>query len=66
MSTIEIKQQLHRFIEEGDDKFVRMFYEMAKAYDVQLKKDNMIAEGEEDVANGRVYSLDEAREMLDS
>ena len=48
MSTIDLKQELHEFINQGDDKFVKMFYEMAKAYLVQLRKDKMIAESEED------------------
>ncbi len=64
MSTLEIKQELHQFIEDGDDQFVRMFYEMAKAYVVQGKKDRMITEGEEDVSHGRTYSLEEARKMV--
>ena len=72
MSTIEIKQelhrfidsQIHRFIDEGDDKFVKMFYEMAKAYATQYKKDRMLVEGEEDVDNERTYSLSEVRKLL--
>ena len=64
MNTLEIKQKLHQFIEDGDDQFVRMFYEMAKAYVVQGKKDRMIAEGEEDVSHGRTYPLEEARKMV--
>lgn len=64
MGTIEIKQELHQFIDEGDDTFIKMFHEMAKAYISQKKKDRMIAEGEEDVAEGRTHTLKEAREML--
>ena len=64
MSTVEIKQELHQFIDEGDETFVKMFYEMAKAYVSQRKKDRMIAEGEEDVAMGRTHTLKEARGML--
>lgn len=64
MSTVEIKQELHQFIDEGDDTFVKMFYEMAKAYVAQRKNDRMIAEGEEDVAMGRTHTLQEAREIL--
>lgn len=66
MSTIEIKQKLHEFVDTGDDKFVKMFYEMAKVYMEQLQKDKMILEGEEDIKAGRTYSLKEAKKMLDT
>lgn len=66
MSIVEIKKELHQFIDAGDDKFVKMFYEMAKAYVVQLQKDKMIAEGEEDIKAGRTHSLKEAKKILDS
>lgn len=66
MSTIEIKQKLHKFVDAGDDKFVKMFYEMAKVYMEQLQKDKMILEGEEDIKAGRTYSLREAKKMLDN
>jgi hypothetical protein len=65
MNTVEIKQELHQFINEGDDKFVKMFYEMAKAYMVQKRKDKMIAEGEDDIKKGHLHSLKEAKEIMD-
>lgn len=66
MSTIEIKQELHKFVDTGDDKFVKIFYEMAKVYMEQLQKDNMIVEGEEDIIAGHTYSLSESKKMLDN
>lgn len=66
MSTIEIKQKLHEFVDTGDDKFVKMFYEMAKVYMEQLQKDKMILEGEEDIKAGRTYSLKEGKKMLNN
>lgn len=66
MSTIEIKQELHKFVDTGDDKFVKIFYEMAKVYMEQLQKDNMIVEGEEDINAGRTYSLSESKKMLEN
>jgi len=66
MSTIEKKQELHKFIDMGDAKFVKMFYEMAKVYMQQLEKDKMILEGEEEIQAGRTYSIKEAKKMLDS
>lgn len=66
MSTIELKQELHNYIDQGDDKFIKMFYEMAKAYMLQKQKDKMIAEAEEDIEKGRTYSLKEAKEIMDN
>lgn len=65
MSTIELKQELHNYIDKGDDKFIKMFYEMAKAYMLQKQKDKMIAEAEEDIEKGRVYSLEEVKKLMD-
>ena len=65
MSTIKIKKELHEFIDRGDDTFVKMFYEMAKVYIKQTKRDKMILEGEEDVKSGRTLSLKEAKKMLE-
>ena len=64
MSTVEIKQELHEFIDTGDDKFVKMFYEMAKAYIVQLRKDKMIAEGENDIKEGRIHSQQDVKDFI--
>ena len=65
MSTIELKRELHSFIDEEDDKSVKIFYQMVKSYIVQKRKDKMIAEGEEDIKNGRLHSLQEAKEIMD-
>ncbi len=56
MSTLELKQELYQFINEGDEKFVKMFYEMAKACSVQINKDKMIAESEQDIKAGKIHS----------
>lgn len=64
MSTIELKKELHNYIENADDQFVKMFYEMAKAYMLQKNKDKMIAEGEQDIKNGQTYSLEQAKELM--
>jgi hypothetical protein len=66
MSTLELKQELHQLINEGDEKFVKMFYEMAKAYSVQIKKDKMIAESEEDIKAGKIHSQIEVQKMIES
>ena len=49
MKALELKQELHNFINQGDEKFIKMFYEMAKAYMQQLQHDKLIAESEKDI-----------------
>ena len=66
MSTLELKQELHEFINEGDEKFVKMFYEMAKAYVIQIKKDRMIAESEDDIKSGKIHSQVEVQKIIES
>ncbi len=64
MSTIELKKELKNYIDDGDDKFIKIFYEMAKAYMLQRDKDKMIAEGEMDIKNGQTFTLEEAKEIM--
>lgn len=66
MSTLEIKQELHDIINQADDKLVKTFYEMAKAYVSQMRKDKMIAESEEDIKAGRIHSQTEAQKIIES
>lgn len=66
MGTAEIKQELHEFIDHGDDKFLKIFYEMAKAYVSQLEKDKMIAEAEEDIKAGRLHNQQEVKDIINS
>ncbi len=64
MSTLELKKELKNYIDDGDDKFIKIFYEMAKAYMLQRDKDKMIAEGEKDIKNGQTFTLEEAKEIM--
>jgi hypothetical protein len=66
MSTLELKQELHSFVDEGDDKFVKMFYEMAKAYRSQIEKDKMIAQSEDDIKAGKIHSQIEVQKIIES
>jgi len=66
MSTLELKRELYKIIDSGDDKFLMEFYEVAKAYKEKFLRDQMIREGEDDIEAGRTYSLKEARKIIDS
>ena len=65
MNAIELKREVHSFKDQKDDKTVEMLYQMVQSYRIQKRKDKMIAEGEEDIKNGRLYSLKEAKEIMD-
>lgn len=65
MSTMELKQELHNYIDEEDDKSVKVFYQMVKSYIDQKRNDKLIAEGEEDIKNGSLHSLKDAKEIMD-
>ena len=66
MSTLELKQELHEIINNGDEKFVKLFYDLAKKYVAQIKKDKMIAESEEDIKAGKIHSQTEVQKMIES
>ena len=66
MSTLELKQELHEFINQGDEKFIKIFYAMAKAYSIQITKDKMIAESEDDIKNGKIHSQTEVQKIIES
>jgi len=65
MKTIELKKKLHNYIESGDIQFLNTLHQTAAEYMEQKKEKIMIEEGEEDIKEGRVYDLDEAKKILD-
>jgi len=64
MSTLEIKEELYKYIEIGDKQFIDKLYETAKSYIDQKRLDRMIAEGEEDIKAGRLHSQEEVQKMI--
>ena len=64
MSIIEIKKELHTFIDESDEKSLQDFYELAMKYLNQKKEDLLMAEAENDIKEGRTYSVNEVKEMI--
>ena len=65
MSTIEIRKELHKFIEIGDHQFLDTLYKTAQSYMEQKRLDEMIAEGEEDIKAGRLHSQEDVQKMID-
>ena len=66
MSIIEIKKELHTFIDESDEKSIHDFYELAIKYLNQKKEDLLMAEAENDIKEGHTFSIDESRKILQS
>lgn len=66
MNTLEIKEELHKYIEIGDNQFIDKLYQTAISYMEQKRMDRMIAEAEADIKAGRTYSLKEAKKIIDN
>lgn len=66
MRALEIREELHKFIEIGDKQFLNILYKTAKSYIEEKNLDRMIAEGEADIKAGRVHSQDEVQKMIES
>lgn len=65
MSTTELKKELHTFIDQEDDKSVKLLYSIIQKHRIQKYKDQMIAEGEDDITNGRLHQLADAKAIMD-
>lgn len=65
MGALEIREELHKYIEIGDKQFLNTLYKTAKSYIEQKNLDRMIAEGEADIKTGKTYGLKEAKKMVD-
>ena len=66
MSTIEIRQEMLELIKNEDDSSLKRLYELFKAYKEQRRLDKMIAEGEDDIKEGKLHSQSEVQKMIES
>ncbi|MEN8912958.1 MAG: hypothetical protein ABF257_03820 [Polaribacter sp.] len=66
MSTIEIRQEMLELIKNEDDSSLERLYELFKAYKEQRRLDKMIAEGEDDIKEGKLHSQSEVQKMIES
>lgn len=74
METISIRQKLHQYIDQGDDKLLKLMYALAKEYNED--DDSAYEFSEEEVkrfderrskrlsGESRTYSWQEAKEMI--
>lgn len=65
MGALEIREELHKYIEIGDSQFLNTLYETAKKYMEQKQLDRMIAEGEADIEAGRLHSQQDVQKMIE-
>ena len=66
MSTIEIRQEMLELIKNEDDSSLKRLYELFIASKEQRRLDMMIAEGEEDIKEGKLHSQLEVQKMIEA
>jgi len=66
MNTLEMRQEMLELIEKEDDSSLKRLYELFKAYKEQRRLDKMIAEGEEDIAGGKLHSQSEVQKLIEN
>lgn len=64
MGTSELKNELRNYIETGDRQFLDALYKMARSYMEQKRLDQMVAEAEADIKEGRLHSQDDVQKMI--
>jgi hypothetical protein len=64
MGALKLREELYKYIEIGDRKFLNALHKTAKEYMEQQRLNRMIAEGEEDIAAGKTYRLAQAKKMM--
>ncbi|MNR68022.1 hypothetical protein D3C85_1923160 [compost metagenome] len=66
MSTLELKKELHRIIDDSDTRFVKDFYTIITAYIAENENSNMILESEDDIKSGKIHSQSEVKKIIES
>lgn len=65
MGALEIREELHEFIEIGDKQFLALLHKTAKEYIERKKQDRLIGEAEADIKAGRLHSQSEVQKMIE-
>ena len=64
MGTVEIRKELHDFIDREDAATLKGFYNMLVSYIAKTEGEKKIAESERDIKAGRVLSHQEVKEIV--
>lgn len=65
MGAVELREELRKYIEIGDQNFLKALHNTAKSYIEQKQFDRMIDEGEADIKANRIHSQDEVQKMIE-
>lgn len=66
MSTLEIKKELHTFIDNGDEDSLKGFYNLIKNYLNSSENSKMIVDSEIDIKMGNIHSQNEVQNIIES
>lgn len=66
MKVIELKNELHKIIDEADSSLVSEFYAFTKSFLKMKEQEMMINDSEKDIKQGRIHSLDEVESIIKS
>lgn len=64
MSTLEIRNEILEIVKNEDESSLQNLYQIIKNYKHQKQLDKMIEEGEDDIKNGRTYTIEQAKKMI--
>jgi hypothetical protein len=65
MGAVEIREELHKYIEIADKQFLKTLYQTAQSYIEQKKQDRLMVEAEADIKEGRVHSQSDVQKMIE-
>jgi hypothetical protein len=66
MKVIELKNELHKIIDEADNSLVSEFYAFTKSFLKMKEQEMMINDSEKDIKQGKIHSLDEVESIIKS
>lgn len=66
MRVIELKNELHKIIDEADSSLVSEFYAFTKSFLRMKEQEMMMNESEKDIKMGKIHSLEEVESIIKS
>ncbi len=66
MEAVNLKRELQKYVEIGDEAFLKELYKTAQNYINQKKLDRLILQGEDDIAAGKTHDANEVQGMIRS
>ena len=65
MSTVDIKKELHTFIDNSDENFLRDFYALIQDFSKNLDRSTMIDDSENDIRDNNIYSQNDVQKIIE-